>query len=185
MWEMIRAGKPGLYVFHRGEEIGLVGSGYIADHTPELIEGIDIAIALDRKGTKDVITYQQGSRCCSEAFADSLSEGLGMDYRPSPYGVWTDTASYMWMVPECTNISVGYYGQHSRGEIQDLEHIAALRDALINLDLSKLVVARDPTFAKCVQDNDDFGEAYGWPSLDSEPAQGCVSGYGRDASGLS
>lgn len=176
MCEMIRANKPGLYVFHRGEEIGLVGSGYIADHTPDRLQGIDIAIALDRKGTQDVITYQQGSRCASESFAESLSAGLGMKYKPSPDGVWTDTASYMGLVPECTNISVGYYAQHSTKEVQDLGHIAELRDALLALDCSKLAVARDPTV---IEPDDDWGlgESYGWPSLgedrQSTNSRGC------------
>lgn len=156
MCEMIRANKPGLYVFHRGEEIGLVGSSHIASRTPELLAGIDIAIALDRKGTSDVITFQQGERCASESFAESLSEGLGMAYRPSPDGVWTDTASYMKLVPECTNISVGYYGQHTKGELQDLGHLAEMLEALLAMDTSKLAVARDPRVV-------DYGDDFCWP----------------------
>jgi hypothetical protein len=178
MCELIKARKPGLYIFHRAEEIGLVGSSYIADHTPELLQGIEIAIALDRKGTKDVITFQQGARCASEAFADSLSSGLGMDYHPSPDGVYTDTASYMGLVPECTNISVGYFAQHSRKEVQDLGHLDNLREALLALDLSKLEVARDPSvidYASYGDDGSAYGGGGGWTDMFGDHDQGSNS----------
>lgn len=155
MREMIKAQIPGLYVFHRAEEIGGIGSNHIARKTPSLLDGIKYAIAFDRKGTKDVITHQ-GSRCCSNKFARSLANQLNksgvLAYRPDDSGMFTDTANYTSIVPECTNLSVGYERQHSANESQDLEHMQLLLDAILALDVSALTCERDPSLF----DDDDM-----------------------------
>lgn len=144
MSEMIRAGVAGTYVFHADEEIGGYGSDYIALETSERLKGIDFAIAFDRKGTNEIITHQMGKRCASDLFATSLAECLRpLAYKASDGGTFTDTANYASFIPECTNISVGYYKQHTKGEHQDVAHALRLRDALCSADWSKLVVARD------------------------------------------
>lgn len=146
MREMILRGVPGHYVFHYGEERGCIGSGSIAELTPERIEGARFAIALDRAGTADIVTTQLGSRCCSDLFADSLAAQLRtVDKRmSSARGVFTDTAEYTRIIPECTNLSVGYYMQHSDREWVSYAHLGRLLDALTVLDPSSLVCARDP-----------------------------------------
>ena len=145
MREMILAQRPGLYVFHRGEERGGIGSSYIADTTPGLLDGIQCAIALDRASTTDVITYQAGGRCCSNAFATSLAAQLLPGFKPCDRGVFTDTANYTTLVSECTNLSVGYYNQHMASERLDLHFLYDLRDALLALDTRDLTIARDPS----------------------------------------
>lgn len=144
MLEMIGANVPGLYIFHRGEERGGIGSTFISTKTPELLEGIKFAIAFDRRGFQDVITEQWGGVCCSTVFARSLADQLGMRYQPSPDGVFTDTANYTDIVPECTNISVGYQDEHRSYERQHAGHLIELRDALLRLDVSGLVKVREP-----------------------------------------
>jgi hypothetical protein len=151
MREMILARVPGLYVFHRGEECGGIGSTYIATKTPNLLCGIKAAIALDRKGHNSVITHQF-ARCCSDTFADSLADALGLGFTRDSTGTFTDTANYTDLVGECTNISVGYSRQHSKDETQDLGFAVAMRDALLAIDLTKLVYSR----AAGEKDPDDF-----------------------------
>ncbi len=161
--EMVLARKPGHYIFHFGEEVGGIGSGDLARHTPALLGDAQIAIAFDRKGTADAITHQMCGRTCSDAFAESLSRELnelipGGTYIPDPTGSYTDTAEYVRLIPECTNISVGYEYAHSSRETLDGRHVLALRTALLALDASKLIVERDPT----VPDPDDCrGRGYG------------------------
>jgi hypothetical protein len=144
MREMILAQIPGLYVFHRAEEQGGIGSRFIAESTPDFLNGIDYAIALDRKGVNDVITHQMHGRCCSDSFAAELAARLGNGYTPSKNGIFTDTANYTSLIPECTNISVGYQHEHSSNESLNLEHLLMLRHRLVNLDTTGLPVARDP-----------------------------------------
>lgn len=141
---MIKRKIPGLYVFHRGEEIGCLGSRHFATHSQALLDGIDMAIAFDRAGKRDVIDHQMGQRCASTAFAKSLAAGLGMGHKPC-HGMYTDTATYMKLVPECSNVSVGYEGAHWRGETLDMAYLARLRDAVFSLKVNDLVVERDPT----------------------------------------
>jgi len=143
MMEMIAHGVEGLYIFHYGEEVGGVGSSYIATVTPEILDDIDFAIAFDRKGTKDVITHQM-ERCASDAFALDLAKRIGGGYKPDDSGVFTDTAKYTELVAECTNLSVGYGGEHTASEYQDLRHAAWLRDRLVHMDWSNLTCQRAP-----------------------------------------
>lgn len=157
--EMILAGVLGHYVFHYAEEIGGIGSRAIVHDHPELYAGAKACIALDRQGTTDVITHQAGSRCCSDTFAQSLARLIAgvAAYAPCDRGVYTDSAEYVDIIGECTNLSVGYYRQHSAEEYVDTAHALALLDALISMDASALVFEReagadDPDFL----DEDDF-----------------------------
>ena len=146
MLEMIKKKIPGIYVFHAEEEIGGCGSNAIATETPDRLKNVKFAIAFDRKGYDEIITHQYSGRTASDEFAHSLASVLKpLDYGPSEHGSFTDTANYADLIPECTNISVGYFRQHESVEHLDIPHAAALRDALISADWSKLVCARDPT----------------------------------------
>ena len=49
MLEMIRNKVPGLYIFHRAEEVGGRGSAWIVDNNEEMLKNYDRAIAFDRK----------------------------------------------------------------------------------------------------------------------------------------
>lgn len=147
MTEMIKAEIPGLYIFHRGEEIGGIGSSYIAKHYPSVLKGINYAIAFDRKGVSSIITHQ-GMRCCSDEFSYSLSNAFfkaGLDgFKNDTGGTFTDTANYTDLIGECTNISVGYYNQHTSKECQNVEFAFKLREALLELDHSELIYSRCP-----------------------------------------
>lgn len=146
--ELLAANVPGHYIFHFGEERGGIGSGNLARDTPEYLRDAEIAIALDRRGSGDVITSQYGGICCSDAFAASLSAELSrldprLVYRPNA-GSYTDTAEYMDLVPECTNLSIGYAREHSTDETLDTRHLFRLCAALATFDETRLTVARDP-----------------------------------------
>ncbi len=150
MLGMIAAARPGLYLFHRGEEQGCLGSRWIERHTPELLADIDAAIAFDRAGLGDVITHQSYGRTCSDAFASSLAaalnrQNMGFRYAPDDTGVYTDTNEYAGIVSECTNLSVGYQRQHGPRETLDVVHCEQLLAAMLELDASQLVIERDPS----------------------------------------
>ncbi len=151
---MIQANIPALYVFHRGEECGGLGSTFIADHTPELLEPIVRCIALDRRGTQDIISHQMMGRCCSDAFAWAFADLLGMGHEPCEYGTFTDSANYTWNVPECTNVAVGYSFEHTQREWLDYGYLEQLIDKLCTIDLESLPVVREPG------DNGDFDDDY-------------------------
>jgi hypothetical protein len=159
MREMILARRPGLYVFHRAEECGGQGSDYIARRNPALLDGIRYVVAFDRRGYGDVITHQAMGRCASDAFASSLADQLGKPYAPCDTGVFTDTANYVDLIGECSNISVGYDCEHSKGETLNVSHLVELREALLTLDASRLEYERAPGDVDIEDDWD--GRAYG------------------------
>jgi hypothetical protein len=145
MREMILANVPGSYVFHFGEESGGIGSAALAKANPDWLAQFSRAIALDRGGHTDVVTSQWSQDTASQTFALSLAALLGANYAPHS-GVYTDTAEYAHLIPECTNLSVGYFDAHSSNEHVDCGHVLWLLARLIAIspDIERLDSTRDP-----------------------------------------
>ena len=145
MREMVKAKVPGLYIWHEAEEAGGQGSSWIAKNTPELLKGMQAAIAFDRKGFDNIITNQSGGMCCSDAFAKALAKQLPeTGFKPDPTGTFTVSANYTDVIPECTNLSVGYFGQHFKTETQNAIFAMLMRAKMIRFDEAKLVIKRKP-----------------------------------------
>lgn len=158
MRQMIKSAIPGHYVFHYGEESGCIGSRALAEDNPERLLNFRIALAFDRAGTADIITHQCGRRTASDAFAASLAAQLnshGLTTTASAFGVYTDTNEYASLISECSNLSVGYYRQHSPEEYIDGPYVEQLTRALCSLDPAKLISARDVSL-----DDDDLYDVY-------------------------
>jgi di/tripeptidase len=135
--EMITHNIPGRYIFHRSEECGGLGANWVVDNTPELLHNIKHAIAFDRKGTTDVIDQMITGKTATDEFVHNLCESL--DYgHTSNTGSYTDTAFYVNHIPNCTNISVGYYDQHTSNEFLDLEYFSWLVDKVKTIDWQEL-----------------------------------------------
>jgi hypothetical protein len=147
---LLKHGVPGLYVFTVGEEVGGVGAKYFARTQKDVLTNeIDRAIAFDRRGGTSVITHQSCGKCASPEFAEALSEKLSnandaLLYMPDDTGVYTDTAEFVDMVAECTNISVGYECEHGDKESLDMAHFEALADGVLKFDWDTLPVVRTP-----------------------------------------
>jgi len=141
---LLYARKPGLYIFHRAEEGGGQGSGWIVSNKPELVSHIKKMVSFDRKGYTDIITHQGWSRTASDEFANGLARQLGGGYRPDDGGVFTDSANYKDIVPECTNVAMGYFNGHTAEEKQDLVFANSLMQRLLKVNWQKLPVVRDP-----------------------------------------
>lgn len=169
MLEMIDAKVPGTYVFHRGEEKGGIGSGWMAEHKDTWLKTFDRAIAFDRKSTDSVITSQSCGDCCSDEFAEALCNILNDNpipandqWTPDPTGTFTDTANYAFLISECTNLSVGYDFQHTPDEYQDVAFAEQLVEKLINIKWSELPTVRDPIKAKITEDSRFTQWQYDW-----------------------
>ncbi len=145
MMNLIRAKVPGTYIFHCGEEKGGIGSRANAKAWPNVLKYYDRAIAFDRKAYTSVITHQACGRCCSDEFGNALAAAVGLDYKLDTGGSFTDTASYVKLIPECTNMSIGYEREHSSDEILDYGHLAEFIPALLKVEWEKLPVVRDPS----------------------------------------
>lgn len=145
MREMIYAGVPGHYIFHWGEEKGCIGSGHLVKINPKIVKNAKCVISLDRRGSDEIITFQRGMRTASDAFANSVASMLPKGYKPSDKGIYTDSAEYAEIVPECTNIGVGYTNEHHTDEKADLGVALKLVNAIIrDWDERNLVIERDP-----------------------------------------
>lgn len=139
---------PGTYYFFIGEEVGCIGSGLASKNDD--FSNYDRIISFDRRNTGSIITHQSWARCCSDAFADDLCKqlneaGFGLKYEKDDGGVYTDSAEFVELIPECTNVSVGYYSEHTFSERQDIKHLIALCEACVIVDWESLPTKRDPS----------------------------------------
>lgn len=141
LWSLMNAKVPGYYVFTRGEECGGVGAKYLAGKV-DFLSQFDRAIAFDRKGTTSIITHQGGVRTASDEFAEALatqfSEKADLLFMPDDGGIYTDTEEFKEVIPECTNISVGYEWAHTPNERQDIAFLSLLGIAACKIDWESL-----------------------------------------------
>lgn len=140
---MIEQQVAGHYFFFAGEEVGGVGSNYLAENFHTLFPTLELnrAIAFDRKGTSDVVVSQFCGTCCSDTFALALCKELGAGYKPAK-GSFTDTANFVDFIPECTNVSVGYYNEHSKNEYLDLTYLLELAKKVCEINWESLPASR-------------------------------------------
>jgi len=134
---------PGTYIFHIGEEKGLIGARYIEKNYD--LSKFERAIEFDRKGENSVIIEMGITKTCSDDFAEALCKELGMNFKSDDGGVSTDVKVYEDKIPECTNISVGYRNEHSTNEVINADFlINGLLPIIIKIDWEKLPTKRDP-----------------------------------------
>jgi hypothetical protein len=169
---MIDARVPGFYIFHRGEERGGIGSKWLADNDKKLIGQFDRAIAFDRRDDCSIITHQRSRRCCSDEFATALGKALDIqdaladdklkyEHKLDTGGSFTDTASYTELIPECTNVSVGYMDEHSSREFLDVDYLMWLCEAAVRVQWEDLPVIRDPSKTEWLSTS-SYSQGYTW-----------------------
>jgi len=149
---MIEAGIPGMYTFFLGEEVGCKGSRALSAWVEKNKNNADYkdinkVVSFDRKDVDSVITYQMSERCCSDDFAESLIKELGangLKFRKDTGGVLTDSVHFTDVYAECTNLSVGYWNQHSNTERQDIEFLEKLCVACTKVKWDDLTIKRKP-----------------------------------------
>ena len=143
---MIEQNVPGIYYFFIGEEVGCIGSKAAAA-IKEDFTIYDRIVSFDRRDTCSVITHQGWTRCCSDDFAKALCKAyndLGLELKPDDTGSGTDSAQFTEIISECTNISVGYYKEHTCDEHQDIDYLEKLCMASVIVDWETLPAVRDP-----------------------------------------
>lgn len=163
---MIECGVPGAYIFHRGEEVGGIGSAAMARHHADWLKRFKWAIAFDRKGNDSIITQMMTGETASDEFADAfallLNNNTRFNYGPDETGTFTDTANYAHIIPECTNVSVGYAYEHTKDEILDLWHVKELAERLVDVfgHGFELPVVRTPAPARSMFGGGWWGDEF-------------------------
>jgi len=150
LMHMIHSGVKGYYIFSQGEECGGIGAKHLEKNHADLLKQFDRAIAFDRRGTDSIISHQGWGRCASDTFCQALADALNLHdenlmYTTDDTGVYTDTAEFVDIIPECTNISVGYDHEHSQQECLNIAHYELLSQAVLKVEWDKLPTDRDPT----------------------------------------
>lgn len=141
MLNMIHNNVPGIYYFFVGEEVGRIGSKFVNSIKPDHLKNIKRVISFDRRGYDDVITHQMSNRTCTDRFAKKLCKSLnkhGFEYKPSNDGGITDSYSFKDDNIDCTNISVGYFDEHTNEEMQNIVFLEKLATACLKIKWESL-----------------------------------------------
>ena len=183
---MIEAGIEGMYCIFAAEEVGCKGSSALVKSEPKWLSDIDAVISFDRFGDKSVITHQSGVRTCSDEFAKSFSDALDLPQLiGDDGGSYTDSNEFIYHVSECTNISVGYYNQHTKNETQDLVYLDKLITQLLSADWSKLVFVRDPDVYETIgYYNYDKYNYYGYNDSEADDMEDFIGVYKHEVAKL-
>lgn len=144
MLEMIKRGVHGRYCFFVDEEVGCEGSRASAKDDTGFWTGVKAMISFDRRGD-GIITHQRYQRCCSDTFAKELAARLGRTEAHLQKGVYTDSAEFVSIIPECTNVGVGYMHEHTPDEVLDLNILGQVLERVLQAGTFKhLPIERDP-----------------------------------------
>jgi hypothetical protein len=181
MLNMIEHKVPGIYYFFLGEEVGCLGSKDLVKRIKDSnLENVKRVVSFDRRGTDSIITFQMSKRCCSDKFALALAKELNdkgkldntndivFSYKDDPTGLYTDSAQFIDLYSECTNISVGYKGEHTCREEQDLNFLEKLANVAVLIDWESLPSERDHTKTEYKSYGGYYGGYSGWDSWDDD-----------------
>ena len=151
MLYMMAHNIPGIYYFFDGEERGGIGSNKVASvfESIEHLKGVKRCISFDRRNYYSVITQQLGRECCSDEFATELAKELnksGLKISLDPTGIYTDSASFIDEIAECTNISVGYFSEHTISETQNISFLQRLGKACLDVNWEGLPTVKKVGF---------------------------------------
>jgi hypothetical protein len=142
---MISKGVPGTYYFFVGEEVGTIGSKAALMSNVEYFSKFKRCVAFDRRRSGSIITEQLGEVCCSDTFANALGKQFaeqGLEYGADDTGMYTDSAVFMDVIPECTNISAGVWNEHQVNEYVDIKLVEAIAKASAKINWETLPVSR-------------------------------------------
>jgi hypothetical protein len=149
---MIQKGIPGVYYFFLGEEPilsgGLWGSSKALESNPDYFKKFKRCIAFDRREYGSVVVRQKARMCCSNEFAKSIANELKRlaDIHwdeAGAYGYYTDTAVFMDVIPECTNVSAGGFKEHYKEEWVDLNYTYNVFKVACQMDFESLPTVRE------------------------------------------
>ncbi len=151
MLYMMAHNVPGVYYFFIGEERGGIGSYKLAAayNKYEHLKDLKRCVSFDRRNYFSVITRQSYRQCCSDEFAKALAGELnksGLNISLDPTGIYTDSASFIDEIPECTNISVGYFSEHTTKECQNISFLERLAKACVSANWESLPTVKKVGF---------------------------------------
>lgn len=165
---MIYNNVPGTYYFFIGEEGGVspemscYGSTKALETYPNVFNKFDRAIAFDRRGEGSIVIKQRGRICASDEFADTLVDEFfknGLEFKKD-YAYGTDSAVFLDIIPEITNISSGGRFEHSFLESTDIKYLKKVANAAININWEKLPTIRKAEGVKTKYNKIQFSDRY-------------------------
>jgi hypothetical protein len=141
---------PGTYYFFLGEESTVhknlpYGSLMALENNPDRFK-FNRSISFDRKEKGQMVVRQIAKNCASTEFADALIfeyKNLGVEYEKDKTGYYTDNAFFSDIIPECVNLSVGVWNEHTKNEYVDISYTEKVAKASAKIDWENLPTLRN------------------------------------------
>jgi hypothetical protein len=160
---LISKNIPGTYYFFIGEEPilsgGIYGSRSLFQKNPNFLKKYNKAIAFDRKQTGSIVTRQLARQCCSNEFADYLISEFkknGLNFQKDSNAYYTDTASFLDIIPEITNISAGGWGEHTNNEKTLITYVESVALAASKINWENAPIIREPKPIITIKNNKKY-----------------------------
>ena len=166
--ELLRTFRDLNFCFCVQEEIGMLGSKFVAKNNKEKLKNIAYGLIFDRRGNSDIICNQNDYG--TKLFEEDLHH-IGKYYKYKPARGLSSDANTFRDYFSCANISCGYYEPHSKNEYVVLEDVEnALNfgaDIIFNLDRTYApeVKTYNSGYTRTVygyNDYDDYYSDYGY-----------------------
>lgn len=150
LFYLIENNIPGTYYFFIGEEMAVhsnypYGSLLAIEDNTDYFKKFDRVISFDRKEKNQLVTRQLGKKCCSNEFSENLIlqfKSNGVFYKQDTTGYYTDSAFFANIIPEVVNLSVGVWNEHHKNEYVDIDYIAKVAKAAVNINWEQLPTKR-------------------------------------------
>jgi hypothetical protein len=143
---LIQNNVPGTYFFFLSEEVGCIGSKNALKNNPKYFSKFNKAVAFDRRGKGSFVRRQGGRSCASNEFADAVIDGFksqGLEFdKDDAYR--TDSAIFMDVIAEITNISSGGEYEHTYMESTDIDYTQKVAIAASKIKWDELPINRIP-----------------------------------------
>ena len=146
MLYMIEKEIPGNYIFFTGEERSCIGSKKFVSENKNFLKNIDRVVAFDRGGYNEISSKFCSVEGSSKVFLKRLKDSLyNHNYNFTEVdGGFCDATSFIDVVPECINLSVGYFKEHTVEESVDIKYLYEISEVYSNIEWEKLVPRRTP-----------------------------------------
>lgn len=118
------------FAFTVEEEIGTIGARHLVVKEEERLKECLYGLTLDRRGNGDIICYKNSYGTLE--FESNLEEiGASFGYKAT-MGVLSDADEFR-KTMSCANLSVGYYGAHTKKEYVILSDLANAEEFVIDI----------------------------------------------------
>ena len=145
--ELLREFRELNFCFCVQEEIGMIGSKFVAENEKEKLKKIAYGLIFDRRGSGDIICYQNDYG--TKDFEEELKD-VGKYYKYSPAKGFASDCNTFKEFFSCANLSCGYYNPHTKNEYVKIDEVENALNYAVDIlyNVVDVFTPYKPTYSK-------------------------------------